>query len=138
MRVSFAVAAALAGLPVVASSAEQPNLDEVVVTARQREENLQSVPAAISAISGELLDNSNSVNTLQLAQLVPSLYYNSANPRNTAYTIRGLGSNTLSVSDRDSASSTENARPDWRSTASRSSCAPRSASCGFTSCRRFG
>ena len=29
---------------------------------------------------------------------MPSLYYNSANPRNTAYTIRGLGSNTLSIS----------------------------------------
>jgi len=38
------------------------------------------------------------VNTQQLSQLVPSLYYNSANPRNTAYTIRGLGSNTLSIS----------------------------------------
>ena len=29
---------------------------------------------------------------------MPSLYYNSANPRNTADTIRGLGSNTLSIS----------------------------------------
>jgi iron complex outermembrane receptor protein len=38
------------------------------------------------------------VNTALLSQLVPSLYYNSANPRNTAYTIRGLGSNTLSIS----------------------------------------
>ncbi len=41
---------------------------------------------------------SHTVNTQQLSQLVPSLYYNSANPRNTAYTIRGLGSNTLSIS----------------------------------------
>ena len=38
------------------------------------------------------------MNTQLLSQLVPSLYYNSANPRNTAYTIRGLGSNTLSIS----------------------------------------
>jgi iron complex outermembrane receptor protein len=74
------------------------SLSEVVVTARQREETLQNVPIAVSAIGGELLDSSNSVNTQQLAQLVPSLYFNSANPRNTAYTIRGLGSNTLSVS----------------------------------------
>ena len=73
-------------------------LDEVTVTARQREEDLQAVPAAVSVVGGELLDSSNSVNTQQLAQLVPTLYYNSANPRNTAYTIRGLGSNTLSVS----------------------------------------
>ena len=73
-------------------------LEEVVVTARRREENLQSVPAAISVVDGKWLDDSRTVNTQQLAQLVPSLYYNSANPRNTAYTIRGLGSNTLSIS----------------------------------------
>ena len=92
----------LAEEPASSRSASTANndvaLNEVVVTARRREEGLQSVPAAISVVGGEVLDSSNSVNTQQLAQLVPSLYYNSANPRNTAYTIRGLGSNTLSVS----------------------------------------
>jgi iron complex outermembrane recepter protein len=73
-------------------------LEQVTVTARRREENIQDVPAAISAISGDHLDSSYTVNTNALSQLVPSLYYNSANPRNTAYTIRGLGSNTLSIS----------------------------------------
>jgi len=68
------------------------------VTARLREENLQEVPAAISAVGGDHLDSSYTVNPQGVAQLVPSLYYNSANPRNTAYTIRGLGSNTLSIS----------------------------------------
>ena len=63
-----------------------------------REEDLQSVPAAISVVGGDLLDDSYAVNTQGLSQLVPSLYYNSANPRNTAYTIRGLGSNALSIS----------------------------------------
>jgi len=73
-------------------------LEEVVVTARRREENLQAVPIAISVIGSAVLESSGAVNTQQLAALVPSLYYNSANPRNTAYTIRGLGSNTLSIS----------------------------------------
>ena len=73
-------------------------LEEVKVTARRREEKLQSVPAAISVVDGALLDATGTVNTQQLGVLVPSLYYNSANPRNTAYTIRGLGSNTLSIS----------------------------------------
>ncbi|MET0533005.1 MAG: TonB-dependent receptor [Steroidobacter sp.] len=80
----------------VAASDEQ--VLEGIVTARRREENLQTVPAAISAISGDHLDSSYTVNTQSLSVLVPSLYYNSANPRNTAYTIRGLGSNTLSIS----------------------------------------
>ncbi|UPG96541.1 TonB-dependent receptor [Luteibacter aegosomatissinici] len=73
-------------------------LESVTVSARQRDENLQKVPLAVSVVSGEWLDRSYTVNTQQLSLLVPSLYYNSANPRNTAYTIRGLGSNTLSVS----------------------------------------
>ena len=110
MRFIFAAAAASACLiafPLAAQESKASRapgathegvLAEVTVTARRREENLQDVPAAISAISGDHLDSSYTVNTNALSQLVPSLYYNSANPRNTAYTIRGLGSNTLSIS----------------------------------------
>src|ERR1044072_372130 len=81
-----------------ADSSGKPALEEIVVTARYRAENLQSIPVAASVVDGEMLDRSHTVNTQQLTQFVPSLYYNSANPRNTAYTIRGLGSNTLSIS----------------------------------------
>ena len=99
---SALVAAAGVQLPVGAGEpgkhAQTSALEEVVVTARRREEDLQAVPLAISVIGHNLLESSGAVNTQQLAQLVPSLYYNSANPRNTAYTIRGLGSNTLSIS----------------------------------------
>ncbi len=81
------------------AAAERANsLETIVVTARHRAENLQAVPIAVSVVTGDTLDVTGSVNTQGLANLVPSLYYNSANPRNTAYTIRGLGSNTLSVS----------------------------------------
>jgi iron complex outermembrane receptor protein len=73
-------------------------LDEVTVTARRRAENLQTVPAAISVIDGARLEAGGTPNVQQLGLRVPALYYNSANPRNTAYTIRGLGSNTLSIS----------------------------------------
>ena len=106
MRLTIALAAAIAYPVVFPAAAEGPakpstadkGRDEIVVTARFREENLQSIPIAASVIGGELLDSSYTVNPQQLAQLVPALYYNSANPRNTAYTIRGLGSNTLSIS----------------------------------------
>jgi len=94
-------AAYLVAFPLVAQNAAaptEPRFDEVIVTARYREENLQTIPVAASVVDGELLDRAHTVNTQQLSQLVPSLYYNSANPRNTAYTIRGLGSNTLSIS----------------------------------------
>ena len=97
---SACAAHAAAGATARAGSATQSalELDEVIVTARRREENLQSVPAAVSVLGGDLLDVTRTVNAQQASQLVPALYYNSANPRNTAYTIRGLGSNTLSIS----------------------------------------
>jgi iron complex outermembrane receptor protein len=95
----FTAAAQVADTPPATDTTKDATtLESVKVTARQREEDLQKVPVAVSVVSGEWLDRSYTVNTQQLSQLVPSLYYNSANPRNTAYTIRGLGSNTLSVS----------------------------------------
>jgi len=74
------------------------NILEITVSARRRDENLQNVPAAVSVLHGDLLERAYTVNTRQLSELIPSLYYNSANPRNTAYTLRGLGSNSLSIS----------------------------------------
>jgi iron complex outermembrane receptor protein len=100
LAAAAAASACLSSFPLAAQQATRAGatLDEVRVTARRREENIQDVPAAISAVGGDHLDSSYTVNPQGLAQLVPSLYYNSANPRNTAYTIRGLGSNTLSIS----------------------------------------
>jgi len=105
VRTHFAVASATAcfvAFPLLAQESTQSSpkkgLEEIVVTARHREENLQTIPVAASVVDGLTLDSSHTVNTQQLTQFVPSLYYNSANPRNTAYTVRGLGSNTLSIS----------------------------------------
>ena len=81
-----------------AESAESGGLPQIMVTARRRVEDSQSVPAAISVVDGKLLDQSYTVNTGQLSLLVPSLNYSSANPRNTAFTIRGLGSSVVAVS----------------------------------------
>src|SRR6187402_2801251 len=81
----FAVAAQVADGPTAADDTRDvTTLGSVTVTARQREEDLQKVPMAVSVVSGEWLDRSYTVNTQQLSQLVPSLYYNSANPRNAA------------------------------------------------------
>ena len=70
----------------------------IVVTARLREEDPQEVPAALTIVSGDDLTRTYTVNVSQLSQLVPSLNYSSANPRNTAFTIRGLGSSVVAVS----------------------------------------
>ena len=84
--------------PVQAQTAPDTDTNDIVVTARQRAENVQTVPIAVSVVSGGQLDRAYTVNTQQLSLLVPSLNYSSANPRNTAFTIRGLGSSVVAVS----------------------------------------
>ena len=99
MRLALAGTALLVvALPAQAQTTPDADTDDIVVTARQRAENVQTVPIAVSVVSGEQLDRAYTVNTQQLSLLVPSLNYSSANPRNTAFTIRGLGSSVVAVS----------------------------------------
>jgi|KBSSwiStaDraftv2_1062776.scaffolds.fasta_scaffold28800_5 iron complex outermembrane recepter protein len=67
--------AALAGvaLALAASVAEAQQVEEVVVTARKREEALQDVPLAVTAFSGEALAASLVTETRDLERLTPSL-----------------------------------------------------------------
>ena len=53
---------------------------------------------SMSVVGAATLDSTFTNNLQQLAQLVPSLNYVSPNPRNTAFTIRGLGSSVVAVS----------------------------------------
>jgi iron complex outermembrane recepter protein len=68
------------------------SLGEVVVTARRREERLQDVPVAVTAIDGAALQSAQIVNAKELTALVPSLNVNSGNAREgNRFTIRGQG-----------------------------------------------
>jgi iron complex outermembrane receptor protein len=73
---------------------KNPALEEVIVTARRREENAQKVPIAITAISPQAMQDNN-VTTIQDVQfLVPSLTATTGNvgQRDTAnVAIRGQG-----------------------------------------------
>jgi iron complex outermembrane receptor protein len=81
-----------------AAAAQATPLDTVIVTARLRKEDAQKVPAAMSVVESERLTRTYTVNVNQLSQLVPSINYSSPNPRNTALTIRGLGSSVVAIS----------------------------------------
>ena len=65
--------------------------DEILVTARRRQENAQDIPIAVSVVGGEHIDNTGSFNVGRLQQLTPTLQFYSSNPRNTAVNIRGIG-----------------------------------------------
>ncbi len=65
--------------------------DEIIVTARRRDETAQDIPVAVSVVSGDQIDNTGSFNVGRLQQLTPTLQFYSSNPRNTSVNIRGIG-----------------------------------------------
>jgi iron complex outermembrane receptor protein len=78
-----------------ASGAEPENrsaLEEIVVTAQKRVERLQDVPLAVTALSGDMLTEAGVTDTADLASVTPSLTYTQgAQPNNTNFRIRGIG-----------------------------------------------
>jgi len=66
--------------------------DEIVVTARRREENIQSVPISITAIGQETLENLRVQDASNLTALEPSFSVSasSGRPNSPVYSIRGI------------------------------------------------
>src|SRR5215831_11455990 len=81
----------------IAGDLGSSGLETVVVTARRRQEDAQTVPISLSVVDAATLEVTRTNNVDDLKLLVPSLNYVSPNPRNTAYTIRGLGSSVLAI-----------------------------------------
>lgn len=72
--VSMAVALALASAQVLGAEAagSDDTLEEVIVTAQFREQNLQDTPIAITAVSGDLLEQQGLDNVSDLGLIIPN------------------------------------------------------------------
>src|SRR6195256_4629795 len=101
-RIGLAVAAALASVaaprtPALAATADAAGggVQEVVVTARKREENLQDVPISIDVLTHKDLQNLGIVQFDDYAQKVPSISFISIGPGTQVFFMRGVsdGSN---------------------------------------------
>jgi outer membrane receptor protein involved in Fe transport len=93
--VSVAAAAAFVSaalLPAQVGAAPSADLEEVVVTARKRNERLQDLPVSASVVSGEALLADNIRNLESLAALVPTFQYAESVSGNDQVFVRGLGS----------------------------------------------
>jgi iron complex outermembrane receptor protein len=90
-------AVSLAGQPVLAQSASTeargPSLEEVVVTARKREESLQDVPLPVTALSAEDIANRQVTSLDDVAKFTPGLVFSKNFGRATERpVVRGLAS----------------------------------------------
>jgi len=68
-------------------------IESVTVSARRREENVQSVPIPIATLAGSTLEQSGQFRTEELNQKLPSTNVQFSNPRQSSIAIRGLGNN---------------------------------------------
>ncbi|MCB2107132.1 MAG: TonB-dependent receptor [Rhodobacteraceae bacterium] len=66
-------------------------LEEIVVTAQRREQNLSDVPISITAMEGRMLERLNIATTEGLSQFTPSLHIYAEAVGSEKYTIRGIG-----------------------------------------------
>jgi iron complex outermembrane recepter protein len=82
------------GVSIPAAAQERSNggLEEVIVTAQRRAENLQTVPLALSSFSGNYLQREKVEDVSELGSRVPGLQYEQFSPGEPRFFIRGLGS----------------------------------------------
>ena len=90
-------AAPAEGEAAAAAPATHGSIEEIVVTAQKREENLQDVPIAISAFSAEQLETQGASTTKGLAQMTPGLTITELAGYTFIY-LRGVGSDAFVAS----------------------------------------
>ena len=97
-RAGFLASTALAGAfaPAIAHAqgATDTGLEEIVVTAQKREQQVQDVPIAISAYSGEFLERFGATEMKDIGNLVPGLEIQEQSPNNPGFVIRGITSDS--------------------------------------------
>jgi len=98
MKLKVAMSALLgvtvSGAPFVAAYAQEASgaLEEIIVTAQKRAENIQDVPIAVSAFSAESLEEQRLDGAYDLQNAVPNLVFSGGTGSTPNFNIRGVGS----------------------------------------------
>src|SRR5476651_1721854 len=92
------LAGAISAAPAFAQQAAQPSassggLEEIVVTARRKEEKLQTVPVAVTAFSPRSLEEKHIESASDLAHFVPALVSSQETRDEQVFYLRGQGPN---------------------------------------------
>ncbi len=77
-----------------AQSNEEPQAQEIVITAQKREQALSEVPINVTAFSGNFLDQIGVEKFDELAEFVPGLQIQEQSANNPAFVIRGITSDS--------------------------------------------
>ena len=76
-----------------AGGRDESRIENVTVTARRRDEDVQEVPIPIATLSGDVLESSGQFRLEDLNRRLPSMNVQFSNPRQSSIAVRGLGNN---------------------------------------------
>jgi len=80
------------------AAAQETQLEEVVVSAQKRVENVQNVPVAVTVVSGDTFGKANVSGFADVAKFAPSLTVTTGDqPANSSIVIRGIGTFAFSI-----------------------------------------
>ena len=78
--------------PTPAPAADQGGVQDIIVTAAKREQNLQNVPISVTAVSEERLQTLNVTSTANISAVAPGIVFVPApNPNVVQFVVRGVG-----------------------------------------------
>ena len=88
---ALALCAAALPLPMIAQGQEGEGVEEVIVTAQRTNESIQDVPIAVTALTGNMLEEKQVINPSDLQMNAPSVSFTATNFGDSSFSIRGIG-----------------------------------------------
>lgn len=100
-----ALAISASSLALMHTAPAMAQVEEIIVTAQKVEENVQDVPIAITAVSGDRLEQAVVFNLENISTIVPSVTFRKGTTSaNSAIVMRGVGTITFSIAAEPSVS----------------------------------
>ena len=94
-------------------------IEEVIVTAQRTEQSIQDVPIAVTALTGDMLEDRQIINPSDLQLNAPNVSFTATNFGGSSFSIRGIGRLVVAASGENGVSTHVNEivrladEPDW-------------------------
>jgi outer membrane receptor protein involved in Fe transport len=97
LRSAVVLSGALASTQVMADEGDR-QIEEVIVTAQRSSESIQEVPIAVTALSGDMLDDRQIIGASDLQMNAPNVSFTATNFGGSSFSIRGIGRLVIAAS----------------------------------------
>ena len=97
LKTATASVLAVASSYAIAEEADR-QIEEVIVTAQRASESIQEVPIALTALSGDMLDDRQIIGASDLQMNAPNVSFTATNFGGSSFSIRGIGRLVIAAS----------------------------------------